>query len=423
MTAASDLSIFERHESNVRLYCRSFPAVFSRAKGAILYAESGREYLDFFAGAGALNYGHNNEFIKHKLLAYIASDGISHGLDLGTVAKRGFIEAFVERVLRPRNLHYKLQFCAPTGANAVEAALKLARKVTGRSGVISFMGSFHGMSLGALAATGSKAARAAAGTGLHDVSFMPYADDRMSADDSIDYITRVLSDTHSGVATPAAIIVEAVQADGGIVVAPAHWLRRLRQLCDEHGVLLICDEIQVGCFRSGPFFAFEQAGIVPDIVTLSKSISGYGLPMSLVLLRPDLDVWQPGDHTGTFRGNQLAFVGGAAALELADEIGIETQVLRKEGLCREALLDRIGALDRRLAVRGRGMIWGLDCADVDTTLAKRVSARCFERGLVIETAGRGDTVLKILPPLNIEDELLHRGLAIIEQSLKDCLNG
>lgn len=423
MDMASGLSTFERHESNVRLYSRSFPAVFRKAKGSILHAESGREYIDFFAGAGALNYGHNNDFIKDRLLAYIASDGITHGLDFNTTAKREFIDAFVGRILAPRGLNYKLQFCAPTGTNAVEAALKLARKVTGRQGVFSFMGAFHGMSLGALAATGSRSVRASAGVGLGGVSFMPYADRHMSADASIEYIARVLCDTHSGVDTPAAIVVEAIQADGGVIVAPDDWLRRLRRLCDDHGVLLICDEIQVGCFRSGPFFAFERSGIVPDIVTLSKSISGYGLPMSLVLFKDELDVWQPGDHTGTFRGNQLAFVGGTAALELAEACGIEAQVSRKSGLFRSFLHERVVALDERLLVRGQGMIWGLDCSGVDLALARRVSARCFEAGLVIETAGRSDAVLKFLPPLTTDDQTLHDGFAIFEQALRDCLDG
>lgn len=423
MNTAPDFTSFERHESNVRLYSRSFPTVFNKAKGSILYAESGREYIDFFAGAGALNYGHNNDFIKDRLLAYIASDGITHGLDFNTTAKRGFIDAFVGRILKPRGLPYKLQFCAPTGTNAVEAALKLARKVTGRQGVFSFMGAFHGMSLGALAATGSRSGRACAGVGLDDVSFMPYADGRMSVDGSIEFIARVLSDTHSGIETPAAMIVEAVQADGGVIVAPDDWLRRLRRLCDEYGVLLICDEIQVGCFRSGSFFAFERSGIVPDIVTLSKSISGYGLPMSLVLFKDELDVWQPGDHTGTFRGNQLAFVGGTAALELAEESGLEAQVRRKGELFASFLRERIAALDRRLVARGEGMIWGLDCSGIDNALARKVSARCFEAGLVIETAGRSDAVLKFLPPLTTDDETLGAGFAIFERALKDCLDG
>jgi diaminobutyrate-2-oxoglutarate transaminase len=412
---------FGQHESNVRSYCRSFPAVFSTAKGSILVAESGREYIDFFAGAGALNYGHNPDFIKERLIAHLAADGVIHGLDFFTTAKRSFIDAFVRHVLAPRDLDYKLQFVGPTGTNAVEAALKIARKATGRTGVLSFMGGYHGLSLGGLAATANRSKRAAAGTPLHDVAFMPYPDGQMSAADSMRYLKRALEDSHSGIDMPAAILVETVQAEGGVNVAPVEWLQSLRALCDRHHIVLVCDDIQVGCHRSGPFFSFERAGIVPDVVTLSKSISGYGLPMSLVLLKPALDVWQPGEHTGTFRGHQLAFVGATAALEFAAAVGIEAQVRRKEAMFCSFLSDRILPLDRRLAARGLGMIWGLDCSAVAEGLAERVSARCFERGLILETAGRGDSVLKFLPPLTTEDEVLQKGLAIFEHAVKDCL--
>jgi diaminobutyrate-2-oxoglutarate transaminase len=417
-----DTSIFDRHESDVRSYCRSFPAVFQRAKGALLFDEAGREYIDFFAGAGTLNYGHNPDFIKDRLLTYLADDGLVHGLDLHTSAKRTFIDTFVQRVLAPRGLDYKLQFTGPTGANAVEAGLKLARKVTGRSGIFAFMGGYHGLSLGALAATGNRHKRAGAGTPLHDVSFMPYPDTRTSTADSLAFVERVITDSHSGIEVPAAMLVETVQAEGGINVAPAEWLRDLRALCTRHDILLFCDDIQVGCHRTGPFFSFEAAGIVPDLVTLSKSISGYGLPMSLLLLRPALDVWQPGEHTGTFRGNQLAFVGGAAALEHAHNIDLPAQVRHKEALLGEFLHHRIARLDPRIAVRGVGMIWGADLSAVRDGLAERVSARSFELGLVIETAGRRDGVLKFLPPLTIEVDVLERGFAIVEQALGDALH-
>lgn len=218
--AISDLSIFEQHESNVRCYCRSFPKIFTHAKGALLYSASGRRYIDFFAGAGALNYGHNNDFIKGKLISYLQSDGIGHGLDFHTEAKRNFIETFYKLVLEPRGLDYKLQFCGPTGTNSVEAAMKLARKVTGRPGIFAFMGGFHGMSLGSLAASGNRESRAASGVQLGGVNFMPYPHDFMASFDSIGYMDTVLSDTHSGTETPAAVIVETVQAEGGVIVAP-----------------------------------------------------------------------------------------------------------------------------------------------------------------------------------------------------------
>lgn len=421
--SSNGFSTFEAHESNVRSYCRSFPAVFTRAKGALLHAEGGRRHIDFFAGAGALNYGHNNDFIKARVLEYIAADGISHGLDFHTTAKRDFIDTFHRLVLEPKGLAYKMQFCGPTGTNAVEAAFKIARKVTGRTGIFSFMGGYHGMSLGSLAATANRGSRTAAGTPLSGVNFMPYPHGFMADIDTIGFLEAVLSDTHSGADRPAAIIVETVQAEGGVVVAPILWLQQLRALCDRHGILLICDEIQVGCYRTGAFFSFERAGIVPDIVTLSKSISGYGLPMSLVLLKAELDAWKPGEHTGTFRGNQLAFVGGTAALEFARDNDVPAMVARNEGKLRSFLTERIATLDPRLQVRGIGMIWGLDFLSVaGGDIANRVSASCFEQGLMIETTGRRDSVLKFLPPLTIDYELLDEGCSIVERAVKACLD-
>lgn len=415
------LAPFEAHESAVRTYCRSFPALFRSAKGSLLIDTAGRQYLDFFAGAGTLAFGHNPDAIKQRLIEYIEADGISHGLDLYTEAKAAFITAFVRHVLAPRGLDYRLQFTGPTGANGVEAALKLARKVTGRNGIFAFTGAYHGLSLGSLAVTANRGKRAAAGTGLHDVTFVPYPDGRVASADTLAWIERLFTDGHSGVELPAAVILETVQAEGGIHVAPTDWLQDLQALARRHEVLLIVDDIQVGCHRTGPFFSFERAGVVPDIVVLSKAISGYGLPMSLVLMRPELDVWDPGEHTGTFRGNQLAFVGGTAALELAAQIGLVAEVARKGALCEQWLRERIARLDDRLAVRGLGLIWGLDASAAGNDFATRVSARCFELGLVIETAGRRDTVLKLLPPLTTPDDQLEQGLALIERAVRDAL--
>lgn len=415
---------FESHESNVRSYCRDFPAVFDRAKGAVIYDEHGRPYIDFFAGAGTLNYGHNNDFIKERISRYLMSDRVSHALDFHTVAKREFIETFIEKVLTPRKLKYKLQFCGPTGTNAVEAALKVARKATGRPGVFAFMGGYHGMSLGSLAATANLGSRAGAGIQLGGVTFMPFPHGPMASIDSVDYIDAVLSDTHSGIEKPAAILVETIQAEGGVIVAPIEWLRRLRALCDRHNVLLICDDIQVGCYRSGPFFSFERADISPDIVTLSKSISGYGLPMSLVLLKPEIDVWRPGEHTGTFRGNQLAFVGATAALEFAEAERVQAEVVRKSALVREFVDQRILALHDGLEVRGEGLIWGIDCSRVGGgEFAASVSATCFANGLIAETCGRRGAVIKLLPPLVIEDGLLEQGLLTLQRALAKGLSG
>jgi diaminobutyrate-2-oxoglutarate transaminase len=415
------MKIFEQYESNVRSYCRSFPTVFNKAKNSIIYS-SDREYIDFLAGAGALNYGHNNDYIKQQIIAYLNEDAIAHGLDFHTSAKEEFISKFQSSILSPRNLDYRLQFCGPTGTNAVEAALKLARKIKQRTGIFSFMGAFHGMTSGSLSITGNKEIRAGIYGLNNDVTFMPYPYGKMAKIDTLEYLELVLNDTHSGIDKPAAIIFETVQAEGGIVVAPIKWMQRLRDLCDRHDILLICDDIQVGCGRTGSFFSFERANIIPDLVILSKSISGYGFPMSLLLIKPELDIWKAGEHTGTFRGNQSAFVGATAALEYRENIELEKEVQLKEFFIKSFLNEKIKPINEKIEIRGIGMIWGIDLSQFnDPTLAKQVSDRCFNLGLIIERVGRNDTVLKILPPLNIEMSVLQTGCSIIQQSLSDCL--
>ena len=323
------MNTFEQYESEVRGYCRSFPAMFTSAKGAWMIDAEGRRYLDFFCGAGVLNYGHNPDRIKQALLAYLMRDGITHSLDMYTEAKQGFIERFNEVILQPRGLRYKFQFPGPTGTNAVEAALKLARKVTGREQVVGFTNAFHGMTLGALAVTGNGFKRAGAGVPLGHTASVPFDGYLGEGTDTLDYFEALLKDEGSGMDKPAAVIVETVQAEGGVNVASIEWLQRLRRVTEEHGVLLIVDDIQVGCGRTGTFFSFEDAGIVPDIVTLSKSLSGYGLPLALVLIKPELDQWAPGEHNGTFRGQNPSFVTATAALNFWTDNTLEKQVLRK----------------------------------------------------------------------------------------------
>ncbi|MDR6905093.1 diaminobutyrate-2-oxoglutarate transaminase [Agromyces sp. 3263] len=422
ISSETALDVFDRRESEVRGYVRAFPTVFDRATGSTLVDADGREYLDFFAGAGVLNYGHNNPAFTRALIEYLERDGIIHGLDMATSAKRAFIEAFEQLVLAPRGLDHKLQFTGPTGANAVEAALKVARQATGRSTVVAFTNAFHGLSLGALAATGNSHYRGAAGTGLDDIVRLPYDGYLGAGVDTLDLFEKMLDDPGSGLDLPAAVIVEAVQGEGGINVASAAWLQRLRAITAERGILLILDEIQAGVGRTGAFFAFEESGIVPDIVTISKSISGSGLPMSLVLLRPEVDVWKPGQHTGTFRGNNLAFVSARVALEtywadaaFTDAVAAKSRMLRTE-------LEAIAADHpaQAFVVRGRGLMYGLAC-DGDRTLAGRISKEAFTRGLVIETSGAHDEVLKFLPSLTITEDELGRGLAIVRESLDAAL--
>lgn len=412
--------IFDERESNVRSYCRAFPAVFTTARGATLFDEEGHSWVDFLAGAGALNYGHNPPEIRARLIEHLESEAISHALDLHTDSKRRFLETFERIVLAPRGMPHKVQFTGPTGANAVEAALKIARKATGRTQVFAFMGGYHGMSLGALSVTSNAESRGGAGVAMNDVTFLPFPGGPTAHIDSIAWIRMLCDDTHSGSEVPAAIIVEPVQAEGGINVAPDQWLRDLRELCTEKGIILISDDIQTGCGRTGPFFATDRAGIVPDIITLSKSISGYGLPMSLVLLRPELDLWKPAEHNGTFRGNQMAFVAATAALEMFELRRIPELVQAASEVVEACISKEILPLHSGLELRGVGLIWGLDMAGVGPgadALAKRVARRCYDAGLVIERCGRNDTVLKVLPPLTIAPEELVLGLSILRDAV------
>ena len=410
------MNTFEQYESEVRGYCRNFPAIFSSAKGAWMTDTDGRRYLDFFCGAGVLNYGHNPDRIKQALLAYLMRDGITHTLDMYSEAKERFIDQFNEVILKPRGLHYKFQFPGPTGTNAVEAALKLARKVTGREQVVGFTNAFHGMTLGALAVTGNGFKRAGAGVPLSHTASLPF-DGYMGPDsDTLDYFEMMLNDDGSGLDMPAAVIIETVQAEGGVNVASIAWLQRLREITARHGIVLIVDDIQVGCGRTGKFFSFEEAGIVPDIVTLSKSLSGYGLPLALVLIKPELDQWAPGEHNGTFRGHCPAFVTATAALSLWKDDQLERAVFAKQAIIEKRLAHIATLAGAEATVRGRGMIQGIEFAD--PSLAGKVSAACFERGLIVETAGIDDQVLKLLPSLTIEESELKLGLDIIEDSVR-----
>ncbi len=413
------MKTFERLESNVRSYCRNLPTVFTSARGARLNDERGRTYIDFLAGAGTLNYGHNPPLLKADLLDYLAQDGLVHGLDMATAAKQRFLETLDAVILQPRGLHYKVQFTGPTGTNAVEAALKLARRVTGRQTIVAFTNAFHGMTLGSVAATGNRYYRRAAGVALSQVVFMPYDGYHGPEIDTIALFERQLEDGGSGLDHPAAVLVETIQGEGGINVASAAWLRRLAALCKRHDMLLIVDDIQMGCGRTGHFFSFEEAGITPDLVTLSKSLSGYGLPLSVVLIRPELDQWRPGEHSGTFRGNNLAFVTGTSALvhHWRDE-GFAQDVQRK-GRHLRSRLQQIAARwndEAPAPVRGRGMVQAIDCGT-----GERAGAICraaFERGLVIETSGARDQVVKCLPPLTIEDADLDAALDILQECVE-----
>jgi len=413
------MRIFEDRESAVRSYCRTWPKVFDRALGSWLYDDSGRAYLDFFTGASALNYGHNNPVIKRALIDYITTDRVIHSLDMYTVAKAEFLTTFEELILQPRGLDYRVQFPGPAGTNAVEAALKLARKVTGRRGVISFEGAFHGMTLGSLAVTGSKFHRDGAGVPLPHAFAVPFACDLHDGTPDSPGIARLLQDSCARLDDIAAVIVETVQGEGGINSAPLTWLSDLAEFCRRNSMLLIIDDVQMGCGRTGPFFSFEAAGLKPDIVCLSKSISGYGLPLALTLIRPDLDIWKPGEHNGTFRGINPAFVTGTAALRAYwrdRELEYGTRV--KGQHIAQALTELATSVPGTwMEPRGRGLAHGLAFTG-QPELARKVAAVAFEHGLLVETAGPADEVIKLLPPLNATDTELDQGLALLTDAVQ-----
>ena len=409
------MNICEQIESQVRTYSRAFPAVFCRAKDAMLYDEHGNEYIDFFAGAGTMNYGHNNPRINGAVVEYIRQDGVIHSLDMFTTAKIRFLEEFDSTILRPRKLEYKIQFCGPTGTNAVEAALKLARKVKQRRGVIAFTGGFHGLSTGSLSVTGNIHYKDEFYSDSANVAFMPYDGYLGTSVDTAHVLRRVLSDKSSGVSIPAAIILESIQAEGGVNVASVTWLQQIAEICKEFDIVLIVDDIQVGNGRSGDFFSYERSGITPDIVTLSKAIGG-GMPLAIVLIKPELDEWRPGEHTGTFRGNNLAFVAATAALEYWRSEEFSKTIKDKSTLLR-SLLEDIESRHQELIteIRGYGLIQGIIMPG--DGIARQVSSEAFRRGLIVELAGANGQVLKLLPPLTIDGATLEKGVAIIEQAI------
>ena len=413
------MKIFEEIESEVQSYARSFPRVFHKAQGEFLYDEDNNQYLDFLAGAGTLNYGHNNPLFKEKLLDYINDDGITHGLDLHTKAKGQFLESFNEKILKPRDMDYVMQFTGPTGTNAVEAALKLARNITGRENIISFTNGFHGVTLGSLAATGNSHHRQASGVSLSGVTRMPYDGYLGDEVDTTAYLDKVLSDSSSGVDKPAAIIVETVQGEGGINIASKEWLCNLEKVCKKHQALLIIDDIQAGCGRTGSYFSFEKMGIKPDIITLSKSLGGYGLPFAVVLFKPELDLWKPGEHNGTFRGNNFAFVTAKAAIDHYWSDNKFSQQIQQKGDYIEKRLETIVSIygEGNFTTRGRGMFQGINC--INGELAGKITHKAFQKGLIIETSGADDQVVKFLCPLIISNENLKKGIDIVELAIKE----
>lgn len=405
-------------ESNVRGYARLFPAVFDTAVGSRVFDQTGRPFVDFFCGAGTLNYGHNHRGAKAALLAYLTRDGIQHSLDTVTSAKVEFLEAFRSTILAPRSMEYRVQFTGPTGTNAVEAAIKLARKQTGRSHVVAFTNGYHGHSLGSLALTGNQYYHDEAFGSHNNVTHLPF-DGYLGDFDTASLLEKMLVDGSSGLPKPAAVILETIQGEGGVNVASHEWLARVASICTHHDIRLIVDDIQVGNGRSGTFFSFEKSGIKPDLICLSKAIGG-GLPMSLVLIAEGLDVWQPGQHTGTFRGNNLAFVAATEVLKHWADPEFEPWIEQRSQVIQSWLAQTIGKYPNSgMTRRGRGMIWGLDVGSGE--VARQIIGQCFDRGLLIESSGADDHVLKIMPALTIEMDLLGQGLDLLATAVDHVL--
>lgn len=411
----TDTAIYQRRESEARSYCRRFPTAFVKASGAIMTDASGREYIDFLAGCSSLNYGHNDPDMKAALVEHVMADGVAHGLDMHTDAKGAFLSTFERLILGPRGMNHRMMFTGPTGANAVEAALKLARKATGRTNVIAFTTGFHGVTLGALAATGNLYNRGGAGQQLGGVTRMPFEGALGPDIDTAEVLAQMLDEPSSGIEPPAAIIFETVQGEGGLNPASAQWVRRVAEIAKQHGALLIIDDIQAGIGRSGGFFSFDGMGVQPDIITMAKSLSGLGLPFAAVLVKPEYDVFKPAEHNGTFRGNNHAMVTARVALEKfwSDDQFLEQVKERSNYL--ESRLTRIAEHVPGAKLKGRGMFRGVDVGSGE--LAGKIVAQCFKDGLIIETSGSRDQVVKILAPLTIDAGTFARGLDIVEQAV------
>ncbi|WP_411957885.1 diaminobutyrate--2-oxoglutarate transaminase [Paracoccus homiensis] len=410
--------IFERRESAARSYCRGIPAVFASASGSILKDESGREFIDFLAGCSSLNYGHNDADMKAALIDHITADGLAHGLDLHTDTKAGFLDAFERHILQPRGMDHRVMFMGPTGANAVEAAMKIARKSTGRTNIIAFTNGFHGVTMGALAATGNGYHRGGAGMDTQGVTRMPY--DRFAKGvDGAALLDQMLSDASGGIDAPAAIMLETVQGEGGLNAASPEFVQKIAKVAKKHGALLILDDIQAGCGRTGKFFSFEDMGVVPDLVPMAKSISGFGLPLAMVLVRPEHDVFGPAEHNGTFRGNTHAFVTARVAIEKfwADD-AFEKELAQKAALI-ERRLTELADMVPGAFLKGRGLMRGVDVGSGE--LAEKICGRAYDKGLVIETSGSEDQVVKVLAPLTTPVDTFNKGFDIVIEAAREVL--
>ncbi|AMH95180.1 2,4-diaminobutyrate 4-transaminase [methanogenic archaeon ISO4-H5] len=426
-------------ESSARSYPRKFPIALAKAKGCWVEDVEGKRYLDFLNGAGTLALGHNNDEVNQAMIDLIQSGAPLHALDIMTPTKEMFLENLFA-ILPPEFAERaKVQFCSPSGTDATDAAIKLCKTATGRGTVIAFSGGYHGMGHGPMALTGNCTAKNKVQNIMPGVQFMPYPysyrcpmgiGGEAGTRACIAYLERLLKDPESGVTKPAAIILEPIQGEGGVVPAPVEFLQAVRRITRELGIPMICDEIQCGMGRTGKVFAFEHAGIVPDVILISKAIGGTQ-PMAVVVYDKDLDVWGPGAHAGTFRGNQLAMVAGTVVLKKLQDPAFLADVARKGKILEEGLLKLKDEVSIIGDVRGKGLMLGIEFIDPNGPkdimghpvpggeVALKVQRRCLENGLIMEKGGRNGSVMRCLCALNITDDEIKTALSIFEKSVKE----
>src|SRR5689334_862707 len=421
----------DRRESNARVYGRHFPIAVDEASGSFVRDVDGNVFIDFLTGAGVLSLGHG-----HPELVAVAAEQLGrfcHGLDLPSPAKDAFTTAQLSMLPDAVRDRMRVHFCGPTGANAVEAALKLCKTATGRGEVVAFGGGFHGTTHAAMAVTGVVATKAPVANQMPGVHVFPYSHCSdcplglrrdTCATNCIGLLERALRDPNGGIVRPAAVLVELVQGEGGVIPADVDFVLRLRELTRELDVPLVVDEVQTGCGRTGTWFAFEQYGIEPDVIIASKALSGIGQPVSIILYDERLDVWAPGAHTGTFRGNQVAFAAGARAVEIVRRDDVLGNVRARAAQVRQRLAV-LRAHPWVRDVRGAGLMWGIELADPVTgewagALAERVQAHALRRGLIVELGGRRDCVVRILPPLNVTAEVVDTACDILVEAVEQC---
>ncbi|MBQ9786714.1 MAG: diaminobutyrate--2-oxoglutarate transaminase family protein [Lentisphaeria bacterium] len=435
VTNADYIARQEMTESNARSYPRKFPFSIVKAKGSWVEDVEGNRYLDFLCGAGTLALGHNDPEVNQAMIDLISSDAPLHTLDLTTPAKDRFVHKIISLLPEALQGNVKIQFCSPSGTDATDAAIKLCKTATGRSSVIAFSGGYHGMGHGALSLTGNIGAKEKVHALMPEVHFFPYPysyrcpfglGGEAGVKACCAYFERVLKDPESGITKPAAVILEPIQGEGGVIPAPVEFLQTVRRVTEELDIPMIVDEIQCGVGRSGKFFAFEYAGIVPDVILSSKAIGGTQ-PMSVVIYNKKLDKWQPGAHAGTFRGNQLAMAAGAVVMDRVSKEEFLADVRRKGDHLREKMHELAGKVSIIGDIRGKGLMSGVEFVDPKGTpdalgslpasgeIAALIQKKCFENKLVMEKGGRHGSVMRCLCALNVSDEELDTMIAIFEK--------